>query len=306
MGVSITQYRHAPISTARDRIYTYTMNKCIKGNDSRSPFDNIFIVLYFILIFYALVFLEISCICLIDTNKIIIQDLNLPYYHNYGIPSYTFLLDINFLYLILICRTFKDQNSIKNDKLFLQKGLMPIKCFLEVSLTIYLTGLNITLIIVSNCSLLNPGPTGTDSIKVFYQNIHGFLTFSSLGQENSTLNITKLIELQAYIKNFHPDILVINETWLKSSILDNEIFPDKNYTVYRLDRNSNTHPPCPNNTKKFRKNGGGVLIAVSNNLDMTPKLVKIDTRTEILFITLKLKGTKKNLYYHLLSSGDSR
>ena len=183
---------------------------------------------------------------------------------------------------------------------------MPIKCFLKVLLTIYLTGLNITLIIVSNCSLLNPGPTGTDSIKVFYQNIHGLLTFSSLGQGNPTLNITKLIELQAYIKNFHPDILVINENCLKSSILDNAIFPDKNYTVYRLDRNSNTHPPCPNNTKKFRKNGGGVLIAVSNNVVITPKLVKIDTRAEILFITLKLKGNKNNLYYHLLSSGDTR
>ena len=61
----------------------------------------------------------------------------------------------------------------------------------------------------------------------------------------------------------------------------------------RLDRNSNTHPPCPNNTKKFRKNGGGVLIAVSNNMDMTPKLVKIDTRAEILSITLKFKGNKK-------------
>ena len=63
--------------------------------------------------------------------------------------------------------------------------------------------------------------------------------------------------------------------------------------MYRLDRNSNTHPPCTNNTKKFQKNGGGVLIAVSNKLDMTPKLVKIDTRAEILSMTLKLKGNKK-------------
>ena len=299
MGVLITQYRHAigcfnPISTTRNRIYTSTIiDNYIKGNNSCSPFDNIFIVLYFIFIFYALVFLEVSCVCLTDTNMIIIQDLNILYYHMYGIPSYSFLLNNNFLYLILICRTSKNQNSIRKFKLFLQKGLISIKCFLEVSLAIYITCLNITLIIISNCLLLNPGPNGTDSIKVFYQIIHGLLTFSSLGQENPTLNITKLIELQAYIKNFHPDILVLNETWLKSPILDTEIFPDKNYTVYRLDRNSNTHPPCPNNTKKFRKNGGGVLIAVSNNLDMTPKLVKIDTRAEILSITLKLKGNKK-------------
>ena len=58
--------KFTPISTARDRIYTSTMHNCIKGNNLRSPFDNIFIVLYLIFIFYALVFLEISCICLID------------------------------------------------------------------------------------------------------------------------------------------------------------------------------------------------------------------------------------------------
>ena len=45
--------------------------------------------------------------------------------------------------------------------------------------------------------------------------------------------------------------------------------------------------------KSFQKNGGGVLIVVSNKLDMTPKLVKIDTRAEILSMTLKLKGNKK-------------
>ena len=185
MGVSITQYRHAigyfnPISTTRNRIYTSIIDDYIKGNNSCSPLDNIFIVLYFIFIFYALVFLEVSCVCLTDTNMIIIQDLNIHYYYMYGIPSYSFLLNNNFLYLILICRTSKNQNSIKKFKLFLQEGLISIKCFLEVSLAIYITCLNITLIIISNCSLLNPGPNGTDSIKVFYQNTHGLLTFSSL------------------------------------------------------------------------------------------------------------------------------
>ena len=111
MGVSITQYIHAigcfnPISTTRNRICTSTIiDNYIKGNNSRSPFDNIFIVLYFIFIFYALVFLEVSCVCLTDTNMIIIQDLNILHYHMYGIPSYSFLLNNNFLYLILICRT---------------------------------------------------------------------------------------------------------------------------------------------------------------------------------------------------------
>ena len=120
MGVSITQYRHAigcfnPISTTRNRIYTSTIiDNYLMGNNSCSPFDNIFIVLYFIFILYASVFLEVSCVCLTDTNMIIIQDLNILYNHMYGIPSYSFLLNNNFLYLILICRTSKNQNSIKN------------------------------------------------------------------------------------------------------------------------------------------------------------------------------------------------
>ena len=59
---------------------------------------------------------------------------------------------------------------------------------------------------------------------------------------------------------------ILNETWLKSSILDSEIFDLEAYKVFRLDRSQKTHPPVPNHPKKSRKYGGGVLIAIKTQL----------------------------------------
>ena len=71
----------------------------------------------------------------------------------------------------------------KNKKItkFICKGINSMKDFVEVSLTPYITIISMLLIVISNRSLLNPGP---DSISVYYQNIHGLLTFSSLGKDN--------------------------------------------------------------------------------------------------------------------------
>ena len=40
-------------------------------------------------------------------------------------------------------------------------------------------------------------------------------------------------------------------------------------------------------------NGGGILIAVNNYLDMKPKVLKFNSKAEILSVTLKLKNNKK-------------
>ena len=106
------------------------------------------------------------------------------------------------------------------------------------------------------------------------------------------LNITKLFEFQSYISIHKPDIIVINETWLKPDILDNDII-SKKYTLFRLDRTKLTHPPDPNNPKKFRLNSGDVLIAINNSLDLKPKLLKLNSKSETLSVTLALKGSKK-------------
>ena len=109
----------------------------------------------------------------------------------------------------------------------------------------------------------NPGPvTGNrrKDLSVFYQNVQGLIPFGSLTDQHPNLDIIKIYELQAYIFEKNPDIIILNETWLEPTILSSEIFP-KQYNVFRLDRSPQSHPVDPLNPKKFRKNGGGVLTA---------------------------------------------
>ena len=211
---------------------------------------------------------------------------------------------INTLYTIIILKviTYSSLNR-KAIRLFIESTLVSIKRFIKVSLLIYVTTINITLIVISNCSLLNPGPCGNGNhntthdksniLTVFYQNVHGFITYSSLGSLSPDLNITKVLEFQAYVAGHKPDIILLNETWLKPTIHDSEIFPNNDYKIFRLDRRPETHPPDPDNHTKFRRNGGGILIAVNNCLDMKPKLLKSSSKAEILTVILHLKNNKK-------------
>ena len=80
------------------------------------------------------------------------------------------------------------------------------------------------------------------------------------------LNVTKVHELNHSISIRKPDIIVYNETWLKKSIHDSEVLPTDTFKVFRLDRSNHTHPPDPDNNRKFRANGGGVLIGIKHGL----------------------------------------
>ena len=166
-----------------------------------------------------------------------------------------------------------------------------------MSLLVYITTINIILIVICNCSILNPGPNinpSSDScLKLFYQNVYGFITYGSLGNRYPVLNITKLLEFQVCDTNNQPDVIVLNETWLKQTITDAEVFLNNDYKIFRLDRIADSHPPHPNDRNKFKQNGGGILIAVSNHLDMKPKSLKSCLKAEILSILLQLKNNKK-------------
>ena len=84
----------------------------------------------------------------------------------------------------------------------------------------------------------NPGPpTGNrkKNLSVLYQNVKGLIPFGGLTDQHPNLDITKIYEIQAYIFEKNPDIIILNETWLKPTILSSEIFP-KQYNVIRLDR----------------------------------------------------------------------
>lgn len=114
--------------------------------------------------------------------------------------------------------------------------------------------LNFLLIGIVNPSLLNPGP---QNLPVFYQNAQGLIPFSQLANPHPTLDRTKIFELNAHIALNKPAVIMLTETWLKKSINDNEIIESPDYYVFRNDRSQLTHPPDPNNPKKFRKFGGG-------------------------------------------------
>ena len=58
------------------------------------------------------------------------------------------------------------------------------------------------------------------------------------------------------INIYNPDVIVGTETWLNSSIKDNEIIPaDFNYKIYRKDRSDGY---------------GGVLLAISDHIASFP------------------------------------
>ena len=144
--------------------------------------------------------------------------------------------------------------------------------------------LNFILITIVNPSLLNPGPR---QISVYYQNVQGLIPFSALSDPHPILNTNKVLELQAYVNINKPDIVVLNETWLKKSILDNEILPSNQYKIFRLDRSRKTHPPDPVDPKKFREHGGGVFIGIRTDLDVVSKEVKhVKRAAEMLTIQL--------------------
>ena len=143
--------------------------------------------------------------------------------------------------------------------------------------------LNFLMFAIVNPSLLNPGP---NHISVLYHNVQGLIPFCELGQIHPKIDQNKLFELQAHVYETKPGIVVLNETWLRSSISDNEIFPDNNYKVFRNDRSQWSHPRDPVNPDRFRKYGGGVLIAVRSDLDVVSKKVKISSGAEMIAVEL--------------------
>ena len=159
-----------------------------------------------------------------------------------------------------------------------------------IALIYWMLVLNFLLIAIINPGLLNPGPANT--LSVAYQNVQGLIPFGQLNEDNPSLDVTKTIELNLFVNEHKPDILVLNETWLKASILDNEIL-SSDYKIFRLDRSLETHPLCPTNPSKYRRNGGGVLIAVRSDIEVVSEFVKLKCNAEILGVELMLDDGKK-------------
>ena len=149
--------------------------------------------------------------------------------------------------------------------------------------------LNFLLIGICNPSLLNPGP---NTLSVSYQNVQGLIPFSQLGKAQPNLDHTKIYELNAHIETAKPDIVILNETWLKGCIKSQEVVLNPNYDVFRNDRSQVTHPADPNNPNKYRKFGGGVLIAVRSNIQASSKRISMRKGAEILAIELTVGNSR--------------
>lgn len=85
------------------------------------------------------------------------------------------------------------------------------------------------------------------------------------------------------------DIIIFTETWLNSGVHDNELFDDR-YTVFRRDRESSGF--------HNKKEGGGVLIAISKHLK-SYRLHLNESDCEDLWVKIEMydkSGNSKNLY----------
>ena len=94
-----------------------------------------------------------------------------------------------------------------------------------------LSYLNFFLLFVVFPGISNPGPKShpevdrNKNISVICQNVQGLIPFSNLNDLHPSLDNNKIYELQAYIFNKSPDIIILNETWLKPTVLSSEILP---------------------------------------------------------------------------------
>ncbi|KAL5265026.1 hypothetical protein ACHWQZ_G005952 [Mnemiopsis leidyi] len=101
------------------------------------------------------------------------------------------------------------------------------------------------------------------------------------------IDTTKVLEVSTYLNEAKIDIAILNETWFKSSIVDSEFLHPDRYKIFRSDRSTRTHPPDLSNPTRFRRNGGGVLIAVRADLELSSKEVRLKDGAEILAVEFR-------------------
>ena len=199
-------------------------------------------------------------------------------------------LPVNVFNHSILCCLYAYSFRIYCDIILYKINNIIIKAF---TTTYCIASLLLFLIILANISILNPGPVKIGALNCYFQNVQGFVTSNSISKPFPNLCITKILEFQTYVFESSPDIIVLNETWLKPSINSTKILPGNSYKVFRIDRSPETHPPDPEDPKKFKKSGGGVLIAVKNSLNLHPKLITSTAKAEIISIELTLPNKKR-------------
>jgi hypothetical protein len=107
------------------------------------------------------------------------------------------------------------------------------------------------------------------SINFYYQNVRGLKT--------------KLRECYLNSLQQNNTIVLLTETWLNSSIFNNELF-NPEYTIYRKDRDL---------ILTGKKDGGGILIAVSNKFP-SERLFHLENNDEFMFVRIKYNSNSKD------------
>ena len=152
--------------------------------------------------------------------------------------------------------------------------------------SLWIFSLNFILIALTLPNIINPGPI--NELNVLYHNVEGFVNLRDKSPSPQLFR-TKLLNFQGHIFHEKPDIVILNETWLQHHILDSEIFPNNSYKVFRRDRSCISHPADHKNPKKFKKQGGGVIIAIRSDLDVKTVEFKLEgspAKAEILSVVL--------------------
>ena len=309
----IGTYQHCKCLLGKNKRYTNSINSRFfqSGMDRSDPqrwvsAGNVVcnFILYFVTYIYMLCFLmalsiEISLNKNVSLNQKTSSHTASEMYSTVNTSS---LRDyINNCFIILILYTLKknlNQNttfSTSSIGRFMTR-IRSRKHFSSVpaaKYTFWIALLNLILIIICNPAILNPGPIQEKpKLSVFYQNVRGFIPPTELGKSNPMLNMDKVIEFQSYVSEKKPDIVVLNETWLSKNINASELFPDQTYKIFRRDRILKSHPIDPDNPGKFKRNGGGILIAIKSNLDCESLKIKEKAKAEILSVEIRLKSGK--------------
>jgi hypothetical protein len=135
--------------------------------------------------------------------------------------------------------------------------------------------LPLLLILLANDVEINPGPEGAPEHVTPQQLDHNMRCLYF----NARSLVNKTTEFQALVTDF--DIVAITETWLKAEIGNCELLPGQNFTIHRKNRADRI--------------GGGVLLAVRNNIfNLRRKDLESDS-TEMLACEIRPKSIKKLL-----------
>ena len=133
----------------------------------------------------------------------------------------------------------------------------------------------------------NPGPVNTTSrsdkncLKVLYLNARSVKSFVPIDNYKPSNKICKIALLQELVYGGNYEVVCICETWLNNTVYDSELLPG--FNVFRQDR--------------IGKIGGGVLIGVKEDLQVTQRTDLERDGVELLVVQLNKANIKPVILY---------